>query len=260
MRITSLVLVTVLSVSACSDASGPNAAPVTLSFSTVRSVSGQFSQPRAGASDARGSLAGITLTSGGNTLVVTRARLVLDEIELEEFSGRECDNSGPGRDPACPEIEIGPFLVDLPLTDGVRSALTAQIPAGSYHEIEFEIEPVDDSNAGARQFFAAHPDVPRNRSILVQGAFNGQPFVFTSSDSIELELEFEPNLVVGSGGANITIDVDVASWFQSGTALLDPRDAASAALIESRIRASFAAYQDDDRDGRRDRGRGSDDD
>lgn len=258
MRITSLVLVTALSVSACSDASGPNAAPVTLSFSTLRSVSGQFLS-RGHAPAAGSSLAAITLTGGGNTLVVNRVRLVLDEIELEEFSGRECDNSGPGHDPSCLEIEIGPFLVDLPMTEGVRAALTAQIPAGSYHEIEFEIEPVDDSNAGARQFFAAHPDVPRNRSILVEGTYNGQPFVFMSSDSIELELEFEPNLVV-DGGTNITVDVDVASWFQAGTTVLDPRDAASAPLIEARIRASFAACQDDDRDGRRDRGRGGDDD
>lgn len=259
MRISPLVLGTAVLVTACSDASGPNTAPVTLSFSTVRSVSGQFSQSRADASASGTSLSAITLTGGGNTIVVTRARLVLNEIELEEFSGRECDNSGPGRDPACPEIEIGPFLVDLPLSQGVRSALTAQIPAGSYHEIEFEIEPVDDSNSGARQFFAAHPDVPRTRSILVEGTYNGQPFVFLSSDSIELELEFEPNLVVGAGGTNVTIDVDVSSWFRVGTTLLNPLDPAAATSIESRILASFAAFQDDNRDGRRDGGHGSDD-
>jgi hypothetical protein len=180
---------------------------------------------------------------------------VLDEIELEEFSGRECDNSGSGRDPNCPEIELGPFLVDLPLTGGVRSAITAQIPAGSYHEIDFDVEPVDDSNAGARAFFAAHPDVPRNRSIMIEGRFNGQPFEFTSASRFELELEFEPNLVVGAGGTNVTIDVDVSSWFRSGTTLLSPLDPAAAASINARILASFAAFQDDNHDGRRDGGR-----
>jgi hypothetical protein len=200
----------------------------------------------------------VTVTDGVNTLVVTRARLVLDEIELEEFSGRDCDNSGPGNDPACPEIEIGPFLVDLPLTGGVRSTISAQIPAGTYHEIEFDVEPVDDSNAGARAFFAANPDIPRNRSIVIEGTYNGQPFTFMSSSRFELELEFEPRLVVDAGGTNVTIDVDVASWFRSGTTVLNPGDATMTAAIESRILASFAAFIDDDRDGHRD-GRGSDD-
>ena len=239
---------------ACGDASGPDAGAFTMSFSASESAAA-----RASTASTATALSSITITEGANTLVVTRARLVLDEIELEEFSGRECDNSGSGRDPNCPEIEIGPFLVDLPLTGGVRSAISAQIPAGSYHEIEFDIEPVDDSNAGARAFFTANPDIPRNRSIVIQGTFNGQPFTFMSASRFELELEFRPNLIVGAGGTNVTIDVDVASWFRSGTTLLSPLDPAAAAVIESRILASFAAFLDDNRDGRRDGGHGSDD-
>ena len=239
---------------ACSDASGLDSGDFTMSFSANESASAQTST-----SASATSLSDITLTEGANTLVITRARIVLDEIELEEFSGRDCDNSGSGRDPNCPEIEIGPFLVDLPLTGGVRSAISAQIPAGSYHEIEFDIEPVDDSNAGARAFFAANPDIPRNRSIVIQGTFNGQPFTFMSASRFELELEFQPNLVVGAGGTNVTIDVDVSSWFRSGATLLNPIDPAAAAAIESRILASFAAFQDDNRDGRRDGGHGGDD-
>ncbi|HJU68400.1 MAG TPA: hypothetical protein VJ650_09130 [Gemmatimonadaceae bacterium] len=238
---------------ACSDASGLDAGSFSMSFSANESSTAQTATTAGAAA-----LSDITIVEGTNTLIVTRARLVLDEIELEEFSGRDCDNSGPGRDPNCPEIELGPFLVDLPLNGGVRSAISARIPAGSYHEIEFDVEPVDDSNAGARAFFAAHPDVPRNRSIIVEGTFNGQAFTFMSASRFELELEFEPNLVVGAEGTNVTIDVDVASWFRSGTILLNPLDAAAAAAIESRILASFAAFRDDNRDGRRDGG-GSDD-
>jgi hypothetical protein len=245
----------VIAVAACSDTSGLDTRSLTMSFTANQGATAQASASQS--SGAR--LSNVTITEGSNTLVVTRARLVLDEIELEEFSGHDCDNSGPARDPSCPEIEIGPFLVDLPLTGGVRSAITAQIPAGSYHEIKFDVEPVDDSNAGARAFFAANPDLPRNRSIVVEGTFNGQPFVFTSASRFEMELEFEPNLVVGAGGTNITVDVDVSSWFRSGTTLLNPLEATAAASIEARILASFAAFQDDDRDGHRDRGRGSDD-
>jgi hypothetical protein len=251
---TVILPVAIVACLACSDGSGLDTRGLTMSFSAHQSAVAQASATQAGGA----ALADISITDGSNTLVVTRARLVLDEIELEEFSGRDCDNSGPGSDPNCPEIEIGPFLVDLPLTGGVRSAITAQIPAGSYHEIEFDIEPVDDSNASASAFFAANPDIPRNRSIIVEGTFNGQAFVFMSSSRFELELEFEPNLVVGPGGTNVTVDVDVSSWFRAGTSLLSPLDPTVAASIEARILASFAAFQDDDRDGRRD-GRGSDD-
>ena len=255
MRRTLILSTALLASVACSDASGLNTNGLSLSFAA---------SPRAEAATSQASVssnvgvASVTVTDGVNTLVVARARIVLDEIELEEFSGRDCDNSGPGRDPACPEIEIGPFLVDLPLSGGVRSAITAQIPAGTYHEIEFDVEPVDDSNGGARAFFAANPDIPRNRSIVVEGTYNGQPFVFTSASRFELELEFEPRLVVDAGGTNVTVDVDVASWFRSGTMVLNPGDPTMTAAIESRILASFAAFLDDNRDGRRD-GRGSDD-
>lgn len=239
---------------ACSDSSGLDTGAFTMSFAANESAAARTSTSTSAAA-----LSAVTIGDGANTLVVTRARIVLDEIELEEFSGRDCDNSGSGRDPNCPEIEIGPFLVDLPLSGGVRSAISAEIPAGSYHEIEFDVEPVDDSNAGASAFFAAHPDVPRNRSIVIDGTFNGQPFTFMSASRFELELEFEPNLVVGAGGTNVTIDVDVPSWFRVGTTLLNPLDPAAATSIESRILASFAAFRDDNRDGRRDGGHGSDD-
>jgi hypothetical protein len=254
MRRTLLAPTALLATVACSDASGLNSRPLSLSF-----AANQGSQTAASQTSVSSNAGvAITVTDGVNTLVVTRARIVLDEIELEEFSGRDCDNSGPGRDPECPEIEIGPFLVDLPLTGGVRSAISAQIPAGTYHEIEFDVEPVDDSNAGARAFFAANPDIPRNRSIIVEGTYNNQPFVFMSSSRFELELEFEPRLVVDAGGTNVTVDVDVASWFRSGGTVLNPGNTAMTGAIEARILASFAAFLDDNRDGHRD-GRESDD-
>jgi len=72
----------------------------------------------------------ITVTGGGNALVITRAQLVLREIELKLSTSASCPSTGSDDD--CEEMEIGPVLVDLPLNTGVVTALSAAIPAGSY--------------------------------------------------------------------------------------------------------------------------------
>jgi hypothetical protein len=51
---------------------------------------------------------------------------------------------------------------------------------------------------------------------------------------------------------NVTINVDVSSWFRSSGTLIDPLGADAQSQISSTISASFEAYHDDDRDGRRD--------
>ena len=45
---------------------------------------------------------------------------------------------------------------------------------------------------------------------------------------------------------NITINFDPSAWFVSGTAALDLSDPANKPAIEANIRASLAAFQDDD--------------
>ena len=54
---------------------------------------------------------------------------------------------------------------------------------------------------------------------------------------------------------NLTLEIDVASWFlDGGNALLDPRTANKGGVSEDRveqnIRASIRAFGDDDRNGR----------
>ena len=206
------------------------------------------------------SAAPITVEGGGNTLVISQVRLVLGEIELE-LATAECardrrggSGSGVSGGNECPEIELDPVLVDVPLSGTATLDLGALVPAGSYRELEFKIENADDDSGPEAEFLRAHPEF-RGVSVRVDGTFNGQPFTFKSALEAEIELAFNSAFVVSaSEPANLTISVDVASWFKGadGT-VLDPANGANALRIGQNIGLSFAAFGDDDRNGIEDR-------
>jgi hypothetical protein len=227
-------------IAACSDATGANApAAVSLSFATRSSAA------------ALASAAPITVVGNGSTLVINRIQAVLGEIELEPVDLPDCAGGGEGGE--CPELKLDPVLVELPL-DGVATLdLGAVIPAGTYKELEFEIDAVESAEANGAPFLAAHPEF-RGISIRVEGTYNGQPFVFTTNLDTEIELEFESGFAVTGTPSNLTVAVDVATWFKDATgALLDPRSTENAGRIGDNIKVSFRVFEDDDRDGIEDR-------
>jgi hypothetical protein len=262
----SLVALSVVAlVSACSDGTAPDsgADQVTLSFST-----GAASTASAHMSGAVASGAEIRLGVGLDELVITRAQVVLEEIELES-EDRHCRRrmAAAGVDTVtidperrreyCDgyEVEFGPIVVDLPTGGGVNQSVTLRLPPGLYDELKFEIEPLDDHN-GRSEDRHGRPG-PRHASIRVEGTFNGSPFVYLSALEAEVELNFNPPLSVRGGGFNITIRVDVADWFTDDDGkLIDPSSANAGgphqALVERNILVSLHAFADHDRDGRRD--------
>ena len=92
-----------------------------------------------------------------------------------------------------------------------------------------------------------------NSSIRVEGTFNGTAFVFTSALSEKEELEFNPPIVVDATNKNITVQIDLRSWFKSGTTVINPATAnpgqPNENLVRSNIKASLRALEDDDRNG-----------
>lgn len=227
---------------ACSDSSGPNRPAVSLSFASQASPA-IVTEASTGYN--------VTVTSGNNTLVITKAQVVLRELELKLSASTACADGEADDD--CEEIKLAPMLVDLPVTTGVVTALTASIPAGTYSEIEFDIhKPGDDALDAA--FKAANPAFA-NISVRVEGTYNGQPFVFTSTANESVELEFTPAVVIDESNNNVTVLVDLRSWFRaSDGALIDPATAnpgqPNASLVASNIKASLDAIEDDDEDGR----------
>ncbi len=253
---------------ACGDGSGALGAA---GGATALSVS--FS----GSSTAAAAPAGqpLTVAAGSDTMVINRVQLVVDEFEMERDDDDDtssCAASDTRRassdrstdDGSCSRLDRGPFLFELPL-GAARSALSVTVPAGRYEEFELELDAVDDSAdddddaddlAAKRAFLVANPAF-RNVSVRVEGSYRGAPFVFTSRPEIEFEFEFEPSLVVEAGvNDNITVGVDVSSWFRNAAGAIVAPIAANRAIVDRNILSSIHAFGDRNRDGREDDGRG----
>ena len=224
------------------DSTGTGRQTVSISFSTQ--------VPAAAAAAAPAIAYDITVSNGGNTLVISRAQLVLRELELKTSSTVSCATGTA--DDSCEEIQLGPMLIDLPVTDAVLSPISTQVPAGTYREIEFDIrrpgtDPADEA------FKAANPNFA-NASIRLEGTYNGTPFVFVSELDQEVQIDFDPPVVITEGNNNATIAVDIRSWFTTATgALIDPATAnpgqPNASIVSEKIKTSLRAFEDDDKSG-----------
>lgn len=212
---------------------------------------------------------------GQHRLVLTKVELVLREIELKRVAGNATcdegsndapsfssgDNGKRGRrghdDDDCLEVEIGPLLVDLPLGGGIKRVLATTVDTGTYREVEFKIHKVG-SHGDDQQFLTDHPDLA-GVSIRAAGTYDGTPFQFETGVSAKQETELSPPLVVANQGTtDLTLQVEVASWFLAGgIGLIDPATAADGGLNESlvrqNIRRSFKIFEDHDHNGKRDR-------
>lgn len=243
VRSAAILLGLTIAAGACSDAVGANAHSLSLSV-TGKSASA----PVASRTSAFGPSLDVVVSSGANSLAITKAQVVLGRIEVEPgtttatCSGTETDG--------CPELKLDPVLVDLPLDGTTKTDFGASIPAGTYRGVELKIRPVNSSDPGGAAFLAANPSFT-NVSVHVEGTFNGQPFSYNSSVDAGIEMELSTPLTLTSGsGSNLTLFIDVSSWFKdsSGNAI-DPTNSQNASTIENQIKQSFKVFEDDDRNG-----------
>ena len=247
---------------ACSgDLTGGDRHPVKLSFTTNSAV---------GAAATR--VAADLVVGSANELVLQRVQLVLRKIELDRVGTADCvgeiedegdddnrnggDNSGPGSnnsgrdDDDCEEVFRDPILVDVPVDDALHPVITVPLPAGTFSELEAKLGPARVSDA---TFNAANPDLV-GKSVRVVGTFHGTPFVFTSRVRANLELDFDPPLVIDETTKNATVSLDVRKFFlKPSGAVIDPSTATPGSSnllqIENNIRRSFHAFEDDEERG-----------
>lgn len=208
----------------------------------------------------------IVTGTANDTLVITGVQLVLNNVELRRADVTSCPTALPERtskehsadDKGCSRLDLGPMLLDLPLSDVGTSKLAVAIPAGSYREIEFELDKVrTGSNATPAEldFVARNPDFV-DRTVRVTGTYKGQPFTFTSKVEAEVEMEFDPAILVEAGSNdNITVALDLARWFRNSAGALLVPTAENQSRIEQNIATSFDVFGDRNRDGKEDEGR-----
>lgn len=195
-------------------------------------------------------LLGDTIRSGGNTLVIDKAEIVLRKIELKRATAVVCQSGAS----ECQEVEVGPLLVDLPLAGATQQRIMAEVPAGTYNRIDFEIHKLSSDQVDA-VLRAQRPDLV-DRSIKVQGTFNGVAFTYETDLDVEQELTVLPPLsVTESAATNLTMRVVLSAWFRNATgALVNPATAnkggPNESIVKENIKQSMKAFEDRDRDGR----------
>ncbi len=237
---------------ACTTTNGPDSefANVQVSFATQRPAGPLAS----GAFLSRA--AGDTIITGTDTLVIDRVQVVLREIELKRVATTDCDSAAD--EDACERFETGPVLVDLPLGSTVQQKFAVNVPVGSYNEIEFDIHKPDDDDPSDQVFIANNPTFAAI-SIRVTGTFNDTAYVYTSDLNVQQELALVPALEITdmTGATNLTVLVDIDSWFRNASgAVVDPTSANKGGpnenLVKENIKNSVEAFEDDDRDGAED--------
>jgi hypothetical protein len=254
---TSFAILAAAGVAACSESTAPAAGHlVSVSFATSTTSSPTASRivdPSASTSE----------DAAADNLVITKAQLVLARMELVK-AGATCttetaagdDDVGGDDDQECAELELAPSLVELPVNGTVATTLDVTVPEGSYSSLEAKLRPIrtsGDHGRASSAFLAAHPEAS-GVSVLVDGTFNGVPFSYRGDVSVGIEQSFSPPLAVTTAPINLTVNVDLATWFRTrtGTAI-DPATAnaggANATLVADNIKRSFHAFRDDDRDG-----------
>jgi hypothetical protein len=188
---------------------------------------------------ARVATAGGQTAADGGTVVpaveLTRVRIAVRRLRVDRRdTGTEV------------KISEGPLLVDASgtaLAGALLQVVSGAVPPGTYDKLKVDIHPVTTAPAGAFDDL-----VKGGYSVLVEGKAGGQAFTFASA--MEAELEHEGRFDIGGKATNITLNVDASKWFVAadGT-LLVPVDASKQAAIETNIRSSFSAFEDDDEDG-----------
>jgi len=254
MRNLAVGLALIVGLAACNDSpTGPNGTGAPLSFSVMVPGSGPAAAAQMFAAGE------ITISANGHTLVMQSAAVVLREIEferVEELTG--CgDDEGEvegSDDDGCEEFEAGPLLLPLPLDGTVDDQLAVNVPAGLYDEMEFDIHKLGDDPADLA--FLAEPgnDIYDGISVRVTGTWDGVDFTYSADIDVEVEMDFSPPIEVVAGETyNVTLAVDVASWFYDGVNLTDPNSALTGQpneeLVENRIEASIESFEDNDHDG-----------
>lgn len=183
------------------------------------------------------SASSIPVTNGGHTLDLTAVTLGITKVELHDVTKGEMENEGCDDGHGCNAVVATPLEVTLSATGGVVTAGTSLVPPGTYREIGVKVG-----------------------TVRLVGTYDTKAFDVTLPVNVEREMEFKPPVTVGGASdpaRNVTIAVPLSTWLtNSDGTLVDPAklatDSSLRAAVAQRIRASFKAFRDDNKNNRDD--------
>ncbi|WP_310570139.1 hypothetical protein [Gemmatimonas sp.] len=285
--------VAAFALSACSDGTSPSSAnKVGVGFQLARtssaasvmaaSVDGSAPSVPGTMPTITTSPAGMSITRDGDVLLVTKAQLVVRNVKLKSASAVCSDDdddesssnsvalgigatvanasasaSSDDDDDACPTFRVGPYLVDVPVSGADGARVAVEVPAGTYSSIRLWLHKVTSSDSADLAFRRANPDF-RDISLRLEGTFNGTPFIFVNDVNAKLTVPLAEPLVIGTGGDDVTVTIDLSTWFLRASGGLYSPAAANTpgqtrAQVQNNIRNAFRAFKDKNKDGREDR-------
>jgi len=178
---------------------------------------------------------GAVLAPGITALEIEQAVLVLGGLKLETA----------GLDQTVDWTLLESVVLPLDLGGGPTLAFDAEVPAGTYKELEISIDKLEVGHPGEQLLIDAWPALA-DASVLVTGTVvrNGTPeaFTFTAALDIDLELDFPAPVAFTEDAAATLIEMtlDLSQWFRSQSgATLDPNDAGDRSEIEASISRSI---------------------
>ena len=273
-------VIAAIALSSCSDGTSPSSANrVGVGFQLARTSTASSLMVASVEGSVPGTTPTITTTANGtriardgDVLLVSKAQLVVRNVKLKSASavcGDDDDdesssssNATSGRkddddDDDCVAIRVGPYLVDVPVNGADGARVAVNVPAGTYSSIRLWLHKVTGSDSADLAFRQANPGF-RDISLRLEGTFNGTPFIFVNDVNAKLTVPLATPLVVGTGGDNVTVTIDLSTWFlRPSGGLYSPASANTSgqirAQVQNNIRGAFRAFKDQDKDGREDR-------
>ncbi|MFN8366662.1 MAG: hypothetical protein U0Y96_05410 [Candidatus Kapaibacterium sp.] len=176
-----------------------------------------------------------------DSVKITRVRMLLSRLILHKSSQ---DTSGGSS-----TVKAGPFLLDAKA--GSTTVITsAEIPAGSYQNIKYELHKFSSSEVEQYLTDANFaPFVTTNRySVILEGtSYKGgveKAFVYNSDVNSNLSLDLQTAISVASGGTgNIVLQFQPLIVFKGTSGVLDPTDTKNKSDIDNYIKVAVKAVK-----------------
>jgi hypothetical protein len=232
-RHSSLLALVLAAFAGCDDPSGPG----DHALQVYASTQGAFVQ--SGATLQGAGPASVAAASGVTSIRVERILLVLGRVKLEKAAETANDF-----------VEERSVVVALTPGGGPELALTAEVPAGHYKELELAFDKLERGNPREESLIQQHPALA-DRSVSIEGTLTGTggnaSFAFTADLDMDVEILFQAPREIGPTEADpmvASIVLSLDSWLRdSAGALLDPRDPASRSIIEGNIQRAIELHE-----------------
>lgn len=172
-------------------------------------------------------------------IVLDTVKILLKDIKFRQATGDSLN------------VKVGPMVVFLNL-NGIPTEFAAGIVmAGNYDKIKFRLHKPEAGDVLTDTEFIAGPGGELRYSVIVKGTYNGVPFIYKSTKTATQEVNLKNYVnLTAEVKTNVTLSVDVNSWFYKDGVVLDPNNIANQNDIDNNIKDSFKkAFRDANKDG-----------